>query len=199
MTSTHDARVASEQAGLLRRLVDRQLRSLVRYEWQPLAQAAALVRPGWSVFRLAPGPLVVGLDDGSEVAFASAPAQASVVVWLERGADGGRPAGVAVAERTDLFPIRADDAQHGDPYVASLIGARITGVELLQRQADSPKLRSLPRDAGVLLIFERGARLLVGHGLHDGSDDLAVLEPAQIDPAIKPQLVTRLALGTPAS
>jgi hypothetical protein len=198
MTDAHDVRVASQGVELLRLLLERQIRALVRYEWAPL-DTLPPAAPGWSHFRLAPGPLVVTLDSGVELAFASAPAQASVQVWLERDAQGGRADRAPLADRAGLYPLRADDAGHSDAFIGGLLGQRVVGVQVLQRQAAGVKLQAQPRDAGVLWTLDGGQRLLIGHGLHDGSDDLAVLEPGQIDVTIQPQLAPRLVLGRSAS
>lgn len=197
MTRRHDARVASEQAELLRLMLGRRISSLIRYEWDSLAKAATMARPGWSLFRCAPGPLVVGLDGGVEVAFGSSPPTASVVVWLERDQAGIPSDRGALADQPDLYAIRAEDTTYGDRFVAGFVGSQLVGVEVWQRQATLAKLQALPRDAGVVLIAADGRRLVIGHGLHDGSDDLAVIEPAQIDRHIRPQLVARLELGQP--
>lgn len=94
-----------------------------------------------------------------------------------------------------MFPIDAADALYSNNEMRSLIGKRIVLVKLLKREAGNALLAQTPREAGLVLEFENGVELILSHGLHDNSDDFAVIFRANILPSISKELQEILLLG----
>jgi hypothetical protein len=154
-----------------------------------------LTRYSWDVpgddgdaqtFSLTAGPLLITLDSGWVIGAASQPSSMSVTLWLEREGHG-RGAGRTLDD-PDLYPIEADDPRLSTPEMAALLRRRIESLTLLRREAVKAKWEALPREVGLVLHVEGGGELILGHGLHDQSDDFAVLLRRQILPALLPQL-----------
>lgn len=180
----------SARRALLERLLGRRITDLVRYEWAPLDTLGPPEPLGLSIFRAAPGPLRLTLDDGTALAFASDAALASVVLWLEHDPSAGAAATSPLAEDPALYPIAATDPRYGDPCFAALLGAEIAAVELLERASDRPKLRALPREAALVLTLAGGRCFALGHGLRDDGDDFELLTEDELSAEVRRGLTT---------
>ena len=110
----------------------------------------------------------------------------SVTLWLERDGDGRGAA--RTLDDPELYPIEADDLRLSMPEISAVLGRRIESLTLLRREPVKAKWEPLPREVGLVLHLEGGSELILAHGLHDQSDDFAVLLRRQILPVLLPEL-----------
>jgi hypothetical protein len=179
-----DVPVARRQllVGVLGQQVDR----LVRYSWWPPVQAMRECQvPPEAVFGRTAGPLLVGFANGTVVGFASQPALVSVTLWSER-VPGGLPG--ELEHDGDLYPIDGCDPVYARASFRRIVGRRLTAVNVLYRLSSSVRMSSQPCQAGVVLTVDDGSELLLVHGLHDDSDDFAVIDRQEIHQAVAAQL-----------
>jgi len=180
-----DEDIPSRRVPLLRALGGARAVAMTRCLWSPPEQLAPSIEP-CEAFSLGPGPFLLETDRDVVVGFASHPSRMSVTLWVERGSVNGMTGDCETLGATDLHPVDAMDGRFAPPAIANLVGQRITSVRFLKREMDDNAC--LPREVGVVLGFEGGGELIAAHGLHDDSDDFAVLRRDQLRPSIVPQL-----------
>ena len=177
--------IPSRQLELLAAIRGQRLVRLVRYSWLPAPEAAAEygLRADELFWRTA-GPLVMSFARGLVVGASSDPAQGSIVLWVERN-----EAGVAIPDATaddnELYPI---DAVGSGAYLGGLLGRSVMTAEILRTTPTGVRQAELPNEAGLLLLFDGSEDLVLGHGLHDGSDDFAVLRLSEIRAGLVPSV-----------
>jgi len=173
---------------ILVNLVGKEIRELIRFSWLPGQQASKDYElRNEDVFSLTAGPCLLKTSGGLEVAFASDPGLASVIVWVERTADGVSTS-EPLASDADLHAISVTDATFSSPKWASLVGKTIASVTILKRRPENSLLEEKPNEVGVDIGLDDGQHVIFGHGLHDDSDDFAVIRPEQIAEQVRGQL-----------
>jgi hypothetical protein len=172
--------IPSRRGDLLKMLDGAVITRMVRYSITPPEEVVAERGiPESKVFSLTEGPLLLWLDSGNVIGVASQPSQISVTLWLEQG-DGVE--GDLISDE-GVYPIEATDPRYSDEHLRGLLGRHLGIASLIIRDADDPSYDQ-PREAGVVLVFDGGGELILGHGLHNGSDDFAVLRRDQILPKV---------------
>ncbi|WP_439624851.1 hypothetical protein [Gemmata sp.] len=181
--------IPSSKLELLRTIVGGVVTSLTRYSWSPPDEAVSEwnIDPEKLAFSLTAGPLLIELGDGTRIGAASDPSLISVILWAERDR-GGREREPRLADDDELHPIPATDERYAPAAIRKLIGLKIEAVRILKRQPELAKWEAYPCEAGVLIEFAGGGKILLSHGLHDDSDDFSVITPGQV----KSSLVARL-------
>lgn len=186
---SHASRVPSAAAEMLRSLIGKRLVGLARYSWWPgfeVGQQCGVVPS--AAFSMTGGPLAMTFENGQAIGLASEPSLASVIVWLDRGVGGRAIREPTLDQDSELFPIDARDAEFSQPHWATLINTRLGGISVLKRRPFNALHVDLPCEVGLCLQFDGGQELLAVHGLHDDSDDFAVVIREQIVPALIPEL-----------
>lgn len=77
-------------------------------------------------------------------------------------------------------------------------GQRVTAIHILKRTGQGPLFTHLPNEAGVRIDLDNGDSILLAHGLHDDSDDFAVLHPEEVLPEIAAALHVSLTVDQPS-
>lgn len=186
------SRVPSSSDELLRRFAGKRLLRLLRYSWWPAEDVAAEcgVHPS-AAFSLTAGPLAMTFEGGGILGVASDPSQNSVVVWLDRD-DGGTALRVPpMDDDPEVFPIEASDHEFSQPVWTGLVGRALIGASVLHMRTASALKIDLPNEVGLRLQFDGGQELIAAHGLHDRSDDFAVLSRGQVLPDLREELEER--------
>lgn len=179
--------VPSARADLLRSLIGRRVVRMARDSWlSPDEAMGELGIPARLVFRRSPGSLLVTTESGDTLGFGGSPATASVTVWRPRGP--GVPAARDMATDEPSYMIEASDPRYSDPSMHELLGRLVESVSILRRAPFNAKHAMLPREAAVVLGFQGGDELVLGHGLHNDSDDFAILSRNEIVSGVRPQL-----------
>lgn len=184
--------IPSSATRLLERFVGQKVVRLVRYSWWPkedVPQQCA-IQPR-DAFSLTSGPLAVTFHGGETLGIASDSSLNSVVVWLDRTADGLALRPPAMDEDPQVFSIEVSDPVFSQPEWSRVLGAALARVSVLHMKSSSILKNELPSEVGLCLYWEGGAKLIAAHGLHDGSDDFVVLTDEQVDPALLSQLEER--------
>lgn len=168
--------IPSDQVELISKLKNNRIRNLVRYSWLPPKEAVE----EWDIlpsliFRRTSGPLLVMLESGLVIGFASLPEKASVTLWLEEGENGVRGVRESISTDSELFPVNADDSVYSEKLISQLIGDQVVSVKLLKLKTKDILLEQVPREVGLELVFSQGVELVMSHGLHDNSDDFAII------------------------
>lgn len=174
---------------LLRTLVGARLTRLVRYSWWPKEAVSneCSIAPV-AAFSLTAGPLALAFEDRYTLGVASDPSQNSVIVWMDRDAEGPARKSPAMDEDPEIYPIQASEREFAEAHWATLLNASLSGVSILRARPSNVLKSQLPNEVGMLLHFGEHGDLLAGHGLHDGSDDFAVLRSDQVESEVWQQL-----------
>lgn len=194
MTSfNQESQVPSRSGNLLSRFAKARLVRLSRYSWWPAESVAVEcdVSPE-EAFSMTAGPLALKFESGATLGLASDPGQNSVVVWLDRDDSGVALRAPAMEDDPEIFAIEATDPEFSQPAWAGLVGLRVTGASVLCIKSASALKSELPNEVGLRIRFEGGQELVAAHGLHDASDDFAVLRSEQILPELQQQLEERV-------
>jgi len=154
---------------------------MTRYSWYPKEAVISQdnLRPDF-VFSRAAGPLLITLESGLVIGASSQPSLMSVTLWLDHPP--------RTSSDPELHPIEANDPQFSEPGFAQMLGKRADAIVILTRDAENAKWESRPREVGVLLSFEGAPELILSHGLHDNSDDFAVLMRKDVSSSLWPRL-----------
>lgn len=175
MTADADEKkkVPSRNLELLTSLVGATLTRLTRYSWWPTEESdrEENVSPA-DVFSLTAGPVLLGFDTGLILCFGSQPSLISVTMWKD---DAGCTSG-----DLELHAIDAGDPQHSRALFAQMVGRKVTRITLLKRAPKNAKWEERPREVGLIIRFDGANDLVLAHGLHDDSDDFAVLVREQV-------------------
>jgi hypothetical protein len=167
--------VPSAQRELLNAIKQHPISQLVRHSWLPPQDASQKwhIEPA-SVFRLTAGPLLITLESSLVIGCASLPEKASVTLWLEQTEDGQRDAASSLIDDADQHQIAACDPIYSERMICDLLGKQVTSIGILKKRPANALLAQLPCEVGVLLRFDHGS-LVLAHGIHDNSDDFAIL------------------------
>ncbi|UOF16082.1 hypothetical protein IEQ11_05345 [Lysobacter capsici] len=158
----------------------RKVVRMLRYSLWPLEEAAAEAEiDEVSLFSLCSGPMAIYFDNGSVLGLASDSEENSVVVRIERSAEGVLDE-YALEHDSDIFSIDSTDARFSTPFWSSLNGLKLTRFELIRSSALNAVEQLRPSELGLCFVFENDQRFIASHGLHDGTDDFSVLELHQI-------------------
>jgi hypothetical protein len=169
--------IPSRHRDLLASMLGVRVLRLTRCSWSPKDEVARddNLLPEL-VFARTAGPLLITLESGPVIGAASQPALISVTLWRDNP-----PYTYADPE---LHPIEADDPAFSEAGFAQMLGKRVVAVSILTRDPENAKWADRPREAGVVLRFEDAPELVLSHGLHDNSDDFAVLMRKDISPSL---------------
>jgi hypothetical protein len=184
--------VPSTQLPLLRSLVGSAIIGMTRYSSISPEQDLLKYAP-WPKemeFSLAGGPVLIELDDGRVVGANSDMSSISVMLWLEKAADGRMRENHLLRFR-DRYPISALNEEYCSQKIRLLLGQKIVAVRILQRVPHVEQAKRRPREVGVVLELEDGNKLLLGHGLCDGGS-FCVITIEQVTAEILSQLVELL-------
>jgi hypothetical protein len=152
---------------LLKMLDGAVITRMVRYSLCPPEERVAKYGLHSSqVFSLTEGPLLLWLDSGKVIGWASQSSQRTVTLWLEQG---------ELPAARDLHPIDAADPRYSDEYMCWLLGRRVRVASFIVCDPDA--------EAGVVLAFAGGGELIIAHNLHHPGD-FAVLRRSQIAPEV---------------
>lgn len=180
--------LVSHHRALLFSLLGKRLTRMVRYSWLPAAEASAeYALPPQQLFGRTLGPLALVFESGLVIGAASEPAKNSVMVWAEEDGHGTTRDGRLDQDRA-LYPISAADERYSEPRWASAASARIVGVQLLRRTGQSTTHDELPSQAAVRFDLDNDDHFYLAHGLHNDSEEFAVLRCDEILDRIAPAL-----------
>jgi len=184
-----NSRIPSQSTGLLRSLLQQRIVSATRYSWwaPQEAQRRCALAPE-AVFSLTLGPVAIELDSGLIIGMASDPAIRSVLVWVERNADGRRMKRQPLAGSLTLHPIAATDPVFADHFWRAVIGTRIETIAILSRRPTSVKMSALPNEVGLCFWLSSGEKMVATHGLHDDSSGFSVISDTLIQHSLLPEL-----------
>jgi hypothetical protein len=180
--------VPSRRRALLAALVGQRLVRMVRYSRRPADEAARVYHvPEPELFAKTAGPVALIFESGAVVGAASQPSENSVLVWLERDKNGTSRS-EPLDQDTELYPVSADDPRYSDARWAAACGAVVRAIRVFERVGQDLTRTDLPNETAVQFELDNGDSFFLGHGLHDDSDDFAVVHEEEIEPEIKPTL-----------
>lgn len=160
----------------LRSLVGCGIVSITRYSWWAPEEAEQECRlASKDVFSLTSGPATIAFDSGVILGIASDPSKNSVSVWVERDRAGLSVRGGALSCDEELHPISANDPKFASSFWHRVIGAQVRAISLLVRKPRTARLAELPNEVGLCFLLDSGVRVIAAHGLHDDSDDFAII------------------------
>ncbi|MCB9351317.1 MAG: hypothetical protein H6573_28025 [Lewinellaceae bacterium] len=145
--------------------------------------------PETDIFSLAPGPLLLYLSNGGIVGLNSIPQLCSLLVWLERSTDGQCNPYTDLLADPLVFPVQMNHSDFSSEIFHDFTGRKIIGWKVFQEAPRTARFQDLPRESAVCLVMEGGRELFFVHGLHDNSDDFAVIQWEGILPEFKNKLV----------
>ncbi len=175
--------VPSKRLNILSTIKTCKISKLVRYSRHPPEESLKIYDiPQSSLFRLTAGPLLMTLESGLTLGFASLPEKVSITVWIEETESGEHGNEMLITEDNELFPIDSCDKIYGDKKIGELIGKQVIALKIIKRESQSYRLASRPCEVGLIFKFSGGSELILSHGLHNGSDDFAVIYRHEILP-----------------
>lgn len=168
--------VPSAQIELLTQLKHYRISKLVRYSWlTPEEASKEWGIPQLSVFRLTAGPLLITLESNLVLGFSSLPEKASVTLWIEETEDGERAEEASILNDEELYSIDSCDPVYSEQSICKLLNKYVTSIKILKREPENILLAQVPCEAGLLIKFDDDTELVLSHGLHDNSDDFAII------------------------
>jgi hypothetical protein len=186
------SKVPSEASALLRSLIGQRLVGLVRYSWWPASKVSQECGiSSHDDFSLTAGPLALTFNGGQTLGISSEPSLASITVWQDRDAEGHATRKPTLDHDSELFSIGATSPEFSRAYWAALINSTLNSVVILHRKPFNALHADMPREVGLIFQFENGKKLLATHGLHDDSDDFAVIKSDQIVSTLVSELESR--------
>jgi len=169
--------IPSRRLELLAALRSSPVVRMTRHPWSQSSTLEGGPRPEL-VFSRAPGPLFITLESGLVIGASSQPSLISVTLWLASALD-----------RTEAhLAVEAGDPMLSEPRFARLLGRRAASITVLVRQPENAKWEARPREVGVVVGFDGAREIILAHGLHDDSDDFAVLQRDDVEPSLWPRL-----------
>lgn len=183
--------VPSKCKELLASIIGDSVEDLVRYSWWKSAEDGAEcgILKESDFFARGPGPLLIKLKSGLNIGFSDDSSNNSLLVWME--ADGlGNESPDPLAHGSDLNEIKVGDFKFSDETWMNLLNRMIIDVIILRQETTKPKYADLANEAGVVIVLEGGEHIVLSHGLHDNSDDFALIKLNDILPSISDQLDT---------
>jgi len=168
--------IPSRHLEILRSLIGVGITDVTRYSWCPPEQAG--YEYGVSsrdVFSLTAGPVAFTFDSGLILGVASDPSLNSVLLWVEKSAEGQLTRHEPLSTDEELYPVSATDSTFASDFWRQLIGAKVNAVSILLRAPESARLAELPNEVGLCFDLGSGIKVVAAHGLHDDSDDFAII------------------------
>jgi hypothetical protein len=176
--------LVSHHRALLFSLLGKRLTRMVRYSWLPAPEASieyALAAD--SLFGRTLGPLALVFESGLVIGAVSEPRKNSVLLWAEQDGHGTSRDG-RLDEDADLHAISAADPRFSSSHWARAAGARIASIQLLRRTGQRPPRDALPSEAALRFDLDNGDHFYLAHGLHNDSDEFAVLRDDEIPESV---------------
>lgn len=171
--------IPSHYSKFLQTLIGRRIIGATRYSWWPADETEQECGvKGEEVFSLTAGPAVLEFDSGVTLGIASDPSINSVCIWLEKNEHGEILRNEPLESDGDLYPISASDTEYASDLWRNVIGAQVNMISLLIRKPNSALFAELPNEVGLCFLLDSGLKIVAVHGLHDNSDDFAII-PAQ--------------------
>ncbi|MBD2768908.1 hypothetical protein IC235_13520 [Hymenobacter sp. BT664] len=181
--------VPSQKLHLINQIKSHKISRLVRYStWSPEKAIRVHGIPHSSLFRLINGPLLMTLESGLTIGFASLPELVSIIVWVEETESGEHGDEGLISEDSTLFPIDSYDPTYSENLIGQLIGKQVVRVKLIKRSPKSVRVASRPCEVGLVFELEGGFEFILSHGLHNCSDDFAIIYRQEIDPYFQKEI-----------
>lgn len=173
----------------LKQLIGCKLISVKRYSWWAPEEAVEHGVSKKEIFTLTAGPASIEFDSGAILGFFSDPSLCSVMVWMERDEHGRYLRNETLEADEDLFEIAVGAQEYSDGFWRRIVGSTLVSVSILRRIYTGVRISERPCQVGIAFGLEGGEVFLMAHGLHDNSDDFALLEWSQVLPDIRRDLV----------
>ena len=110
-----------------------------------------------------------------------------MIVWVERDSTG-HSARDPLTSDTSLHPIPATDPLFADDFWRGVVGATVRAISIVVRKPATARLAELPNEVGLCFTLNSGSKLVAVHGLHDDSDDFAIITEYRIPKAVRASL-----------
>lgn len=181
----------SRQTELLRRLRGRVIGKMERFAYfSPTCEEHTKLwqTPPEQYFSRCGGPMLLTLDGGMEVSIGSDPELMSVLIGIDTAETGVVVVRSHFRDDTELHYVNVLDPIYSNDTMRAFVGKRIQTFRLLRIAADYASYEDRPREAGLVVVFQDGAELLLSHGLHDCTDDFSVITPDMIHPKLVSKL-----------
>lgn len=173
----------------LKRLIGCRLVAAKRYSWWSPEDVGEHGVSADMIFSLTAGPASVEFDSGVILGFASDPSLCSVMVWMERDEKGRCLRDETLDGDTELHEISSTDRRFSNDFWQRIIGATILDISIVRRNYKGIRISERPCQVGVAFKLDNGEVFLMAHGLHDDSDDFALIESSQVLPSIREDLI----------
>lgn len=175
--------VPSQRLNLINQIKNHKILRLVRYFTRSPEEATRVHEiPHSSLFRLINGPLLMTLESGLTIGFMSLPELVSIILWVEETESGEHGDEILVSEDSKLFSIDSCDPVYSEKSICQLIGKQVVRIKLLKRRPKSARVASRPCEAGIIFEVEGGFEFILSHGLHNYSDDFAIIYKHELLP-----------------
>ena len=183
--------VPSQRLNLINQIKNHKILRLVRYSTLSPEDAAGPYKiphlPN-SLFRLTSGPLLMTLESGLTIGFASLPELVSITLWVEETESGEHSDEGRISEDSQLFSIDSCDPVYSEKSICQLIGKQVIRIKLLKRRPKSARVASRPCEAGMIFEVEGGFEFILSDGLHNYGDDFAIIYKHEILPYFMEQI-----------
>jgi len=164
------------------------IKNAVRYSWWPPKESTDECDIQDSdVFSYTEGPLLVYMESGEVVGFSSDESKNSIVVWLEKDADGNIHE-EDIENDNELFPISYNEKSYSGGVWNTIAGRRIVKVTLIKRSPQTVKYEDLPNEVGVLLTIENGSEFYLCHQLCGKSTNFSATDKNGLEEKLLDQL-----------
>ncbi len=175
--------VPSQRLNLINQIKNHKILRLVRYCTRSPEEATRVHGiPHSSLFRLINGPLLMTLESGLTIGFMSLPELVSIILWVEETESGEHGDEILISEDSKLFSIDSCDPVYSEKSICQLIGKQVVRIKLLKRRPKSARVASRPCEAGIIFEVEGGFEFILSHGLHNYSDDFAIIYKHELLP-----------------
>lgn len=173
----------SERITILRDIKGRKILRLVRCSTLSTEKAKRVYSISEAdFFRFTSGPLVIIFEPYLAIGFASLPSKVSITLWIEKEIqkDSSNNYELLLFKDPDIYLIDSCDENLGDASVCTLVDHRIKDIKILKHHPQNTRLASRPCEVGLIFVLEDNRELILSHGLHDYSDDFAVINREDI-------------------
>jgi hypothetical protein len=173
--------IPSHYSKKLHTLIGHRITGATRYSWWPAEETEQECGvKGEDTFSLTAGPVALEFDTGVILGIASDPSVNSVCVWIEKDDHGKLLRKELLESDADLYPISAGDLTFASNFWRSVIGSQVNAVSILVRRPSSALFAELPNEVGLCFSLDSGLKIAAVHGLHDDSDDFAIISSQAI-------------------
>lgn len=168
--------VPSQRLNLINQIKNHKILRLVRYSTLSPEEATGDYEiPHPSLFRLTLGPLLMTLESGLTIGFMNLPELVSITLWVEETESGEQGDEGLVSEDSTLLPIDSCDPVYSEKLICQLIGKQVVRIKILKLIPKSSRVASRPCQVGIIFEVEGGFEFILSHGLHNYSDDFAII------------------------